>query len=175
MDPKLQNINNLLQTIYDLQEQLAISDEILNEVFEDSDAIVLGASLIKNFMTEEEIKWIQKAIKKQGSLQESVKNEVKLPLGKLEEAAHKGGKSGKRARLALTLRKMEKHKKNLKESAELKDEREYLSKMLGQEGMEPQKAEAIKTRIKQIDGMLSPTQGGQAPGKYYTKTVEGTY
>jgi hypothetical protein len=34
-----------------------------------------------------------------------------IPVSKLEKAAEKGGKTGKRARLALTLRKLSKKKK----------------------------------------------------------------
>lgn len=53
-------------------------------------------------------KWIQKAIKKPGALhkQLGVPEGKKIPEGKLEEAAEKGGKLGKRARLAQTLGRM---------------------------------------------------------------------
>ena len=53
-------------------------------------------------------KWIQKAIKKPGALRKAlgVKKGQKIPLSKLKEAAKKGGKLGRRARLALTLRKL---------------------------------------------------------------------
>tara|TARA_R110002020_G_scaffold221948_1_gene430195 strand:+ start:432 stop:611 length:180 start_codon:yes stop_codon:yes gene_type:complete len=55
-------------------------------------------------------KWIQKAIKKPGSLRKSlgVKKGKKIPASKLAKAAKKGGKLGKRARLAQTLKKMRK-------------------------------------------------------------------
>tara|TARA_R100001244_G_scaffold111229_1_gene82288 strand:- start:185 stop:364 length:180 start_codon:yes stop_codon:yes gene_type:complete len=55
-------------------------------------------------------KWIQKAIKKPGSLRKSlgVKKGQKIPAKKLAAAAKKGGKLGKRARLAQTLKKMRK-------------------------------------------------------------------
>lgn len=51
-------------------------------------------------------KWIQKAIKKPGSLRKSlgVKAGEKIPAKKLEVAAKKPGKMGQRARLAKTLR-----------------------------------------------------------------------
>ena len=51
-------------------------------------------------------KWIQKAIKKPGSLRKSlgVKKGKKIPAKKLAEAAKKPGKMGQRARLAQTLR-----------------------------------------------------------------------
>lgn len=51
-------------------------------------------------------KWIQKAIKKPGSLRSSlgVKKGEKIPAKKLAKAAKKPGKMGQRARLAQTLR-----------------------------------------------------------------------
>jgi len=55
-------------------------------------------------------KWIQKAIKKKGALRKSLgtKKGKKIPVSKLKAASKKTGKLGKRARLALTLRKMKK-------------------------------------------------------------------
>ena len=52
--------------------------------------------------------WIQKAIKKPGALRKSlkIKKGQRIPLKKLQAAAKKGGKLGKRARLALTLRRL---------------------------------------------------------------------
>ena len=52
--------------------------------------------------------WIQKAIKKPGALRKSlkIKKGQKIPLKKLQAAAKKGGKVRKRARLALTLRRL---------------------------------------------------------------------
>ena len=49
-------------------------------------------------------KWIQEAIKKPGSLHKELKvpEGKKIPKKKLESAAKKGGKLGKRARLAET-------------------------------------------------------------------------
>ena len=53
-------------------------------------------------------KWIQKAIKKPGALKKQlgVAKDEPIPAGKLKAAAKKGGKLGKRARLAMTLRKL---------------------------------------------------------------------
>lgn len=53
-------------------------------------------------------KWIQKAIQKPGSLRKSlgVKEGQNIPAKKLAAAASKGGKLGKRARLAQTLKKL---------------------------------------------------------------------
>ncbi len=52
--------------------------------------------------------WIQGAIKKPGALRKSlgVKKGENIPEGKLEEASQKGGKLGARARLAMTLKKL---------------------------------------------------------------------
>jgi hypothetical protein len=57
-------------------------------------------------MTKE--KWIQGAIKKPGALHKEmgVPKGKKIPAKKLAAAAKKGGKLGKRARLAETLKKM---------------------------------------------------------------------
>lgn len=51
-------------------------------------------------------KWIQKAVKKPGALRKALgaKKGKPIPAGKLKKAATKGGKMGKRARLAMTLR-----------------------------------------------------------------------
>jgi hypothetical protein len=53
-------------------------------------------------------KWIQSAIKKPGALRKTlgVKEGEKIPIGKLKAAAKQPGKTGQRARLAMTLRKM---------------------------------------------------------------------
>jgi len=55
-------------------------------------------------------KWIQKAIKKPGSLRKTlkVKKGKKIPAKKLAAAAKKKGVTGKRARLAMTLKKLRK-------------------------------------------------------------------
>ena len=56
--------------------------------------------------------WIAKAIKKPGSLRKTlgVKKGQKIPVSELKKAAEGGGKTARRARLALTLRKMNKRK-----------------------------------------------------------------
>ena len=53
-------------------------------------------------------KWIQGAIKKPGALRRTlgVKKGKKIPVSRLRAAAKKSGKTGQRARLALTLRRM---------------------------------------------------------------------
>lgn len=52
--------------------------------------------------------WIAGAIKKKGALRKELgaKKGKPIPAGKLRAAAKKGGKLGKRARLAQTLKKM---------------------------------------------------------------------
>ncbi len=57
-------------------------------------------------------KWIQNAIKKPGALHKElhVPKGEKIPQEKLEKAAKKGGKMGKRARLAETLEGFNKNK-----------------------------------------------------------------
>ena len=63
---------------------------------------------MNNATNEAGEKWIQKAIKKPGALKKQlhVPADEPIPAGKLKAAAHKGGKLGQRARLAMTLRKM---------------------------------------------------------------------
>lgn len=55
--------------------------------------------------------WIQNAIKKEGALTKTLGKSKKtgtIPLGRVKAAAKKRGKTGKRARLALTLRSFHK-------------------------------------------------------------------
>lgn len=58
-------------------------------------------------------KWIQSAIQKSGALRKTlkIKKGKDIPVSKLEKAAKKKGTTGKRARLALTLRKLNKRPK----------------------------------------------------------------
>ena len=53
-------------------------------------------------------KWIKGAIKHPGALRRSlkVKKGRKIPVSRLRAAAKKGGKLGRRARLAITLRRI---------------------------------------------------------------------
>ncbi len=66
----------------------------------------------KEHMKKGSKNWIQGAIKKPGALRASlgVKKGSKIPAGKLRAAAKKGGKMGRRARLAMTLKKLHKSK-----------------------------------------------------------------
>ena len=103
MQYEINRINELMLKLQQLTEELEIADEILESVFEDSSNILLE---------EEKKKWIQNAIEKEGSLRKTMKTKEgkNIPVSKLEKAAKKGGKTGKRARLALTLRKLRKDK-----------------------------------------------------------------
>ncbi len=68
----------------------------------------------------DEAKWIQKAIKNPGGLHRAlgVPQGKPIPVGSIRAAAKKGGKTGRMARLALTLRKM----RGKKESVNVKPE-----------------------------------------------------
>lgn len=104
MDPILNQINQLIYRIETLSEELEIADEIidiLSENIELPDEAILEA---------EDKKWIQKAIKKEGSLRKTLKAKEgkNIPRAKLEAAAKKSGKTGARARLALKLRSFKK-------------------------------------------------------------------
>jgi len=59
-------------------------------------------------MARKKKNWIKGAIKKPGALRKTlgVKKGKKIPAKKLRAAAKKKGKTGRRARLAMTLKKM---------------------------------------------------------------------
>ncbi|HDD44698.1 MAG TPA: capsid protein VP2 [Candidatus Desulfofervidus auxilii] len=67
-------------------------------------------------MAKNKEKWIQSAIKHPGALRKQlkVKKGKKIPLSKLKKAAKKGGVLGRRARLAITLRKLAAKRKKKK-------------------------------------------------------------
>ena len=176
MDPSIYQLNQLIQRLEDLTEELNICDDIIATLFED----VLFEELTSYGNTEilaeeEKKKWIQHALKKhkEGQLHKDlkVKKGEKIPEKKLEKAAHAKGKKGQRARLAMKLREYSKKKKELKEASDLAAEHEYLTGMLNQKEIEPHKAQAIKARLKQIEGQVTPLSGG----KYFTNTVQGEY
>lgn len=101
MDPTLIQLQHLIKQVNDLQEEIDITDEIIETLFEDNEVLL-------EYALNEKKQWIQDAIKKPGALRKSmkVKEGKNIPAKKLEKAAEKGGKIGKRARLALTLRKL---------------------------------------------------------------------
>lgn len=108
MDPYIKHLNELVYTVQILSEELEIAYDIMDSLFEDEDYELKEEVLL------EKKKWIQDAIKKEGSLRKTMKTKEgkNIPVSKLEKAAEKGGKTGKRARLALTLRKLSKKKLN---------------------------------------------------------------
>lgn len=105
MDPTIIQLQNLIRQVNNLQEELDIADDIIENLFEDTDTLL-------EYALNEKKQWIQDAIKKPGALRKSLKTKEgkNIPVGKLEKAAEKGGKMGKRARLALTLRKLKNKK-----------------------------------------------------------------
>lgn len=106
MDPYIKHLNELVYTVQMLSEELEIAYDIIDNLFEEEDLELNEEILL------EKKKWIQDAIKKEGSLRKTLKAKEgkNIPVSKLEKAAKKGGKTGKRARLALTLRKLSKKK-----------------------------------------------------------------
>lgn len=96
-----ENYDNYLLVIEHLLDENYASDE--------DTASAMIESMSEDWINEilEAKKWIQKAIKKKGALskQLGVPEEENIPSKMLRGAAKKKGKLGKRARLALTLRK----------------------------------------------------------------------
>lgn len=152
MDPTINHLNQLVQRIEDLSEELEICDDIIATLFED---------LYNEFLELSESTDMKDNKTKAGK---------KMPEKELEKAAKGKGKKGERANLAMKLKKYSKHKKDLKEATELAAEHEYLTGMLNQKDIQPEKAQAIKARLKQIEGQVAPQAGGM-----YTKTIAGEY
>lgn len=112
MDPIINQLNQLVQRIENLSEELEIAEDIIESLLGEECDFVAEETLL-----EAKEKWIQKAIKKEGSLRKALKTKKgkTIPVSKLEKAAKKGGKMGKRARLALTLRKLNEETEDLSE------------------------------------------------------------
>lgn len=73
--------------------------------------MVKGKKMMEKMSKEKpDKKWMQRAVKKKGALhkQLGVPMSKKIPEKMLDEAAKKGGKLGKRARLAKTFKKVNK-------------------------------------------------------------------
>jgi len=102
MDPQINQINGLIRLIESLTEELDVAEALIEALVEGEDYELNESVLL------EKKKWIQKAIKKEGALRKTMKTKEgkTIPVSKLKKAAEKGGKTGKRARLALTLRKL---------------------------------------------------------------------
>jgi hypothetical protein len=169
MQYEFNQLQQLVLKLQELTEELEIADEILESIFEDEDGILLEA---------EKKKWIQNAIKKEGALHKSlkVKKGEKIPEGKLEKASHKGGKLGKRARLALTLRKMKhgKKKENLKENLDLAAAHAVLSDKVKSTGKKMKKDE-LESHLSKIAEIESTLGKDNKPGYSPWLTVAGEY
>jgi hypothetical protein len=102
MDPYINHLNELVKRIETLTEELDVAEALIEALVEGEDYELNESVLL------EKKKWIQKAIKKEGALRKTMKTKEgkTIPVSKLKKAAEKGGKTGKRARLALTLRKL---------------------------------------------------------------------
>lgn len=97
--------------------------------------------------------WIQDAIKKPGSLRKSlkVKTGEKIPSKKLDKAAEKGGKLGRRARLAETLRGFNKAKGGeIKNDNGVKKKARAVAKevMKEHESAKPPRGHGVKAKAK---------------------------
>ncbi len=109
MDPFIKQyidrINFLNEEIQELVDAIEIYEEIANHIEPLDDDEMLAE--------EQDKKWIQGAIKKEGSLRKALKTKEgkNIPKGKLEAAAKKPGKMGARARLALKLKSFKNKKK----------------------------------------------------------------
>ena len=157
MDPTINKIYQLVHQIESLTEELELADEIIDSLVEDVD--------VENLF-EEKKKWIQDALKDKtkGALhkQMHVKGDKKIPLDKLKKASHKGGKLGKRAQLALTLRKLSKNK-NLKESA---------TNDFADSARDPHPNQATKTNAEEaITWTHSDKSGNLYPSKSYLEAT----
>jgi hypothetical protein len=103
---------------------------------------LVGIQPLQQMTEAEQEKWIQKAVQKPGALhkQMHVPQDEKIPVDKLKAAAEKGGKLGKRARLALTLRKLKESltlsEEELKALQEIEDSLELTTEKLDAVGQE---------------------------------------
>ena len=90
------------------EEEFDLTQEEVDAVYAISEEEFDGLEEDDQVVIAESEKWIQSAIKKPGALhaQMHVPADKKIPADKLAAAAKKGGKLGKRARLAQTLKKL---------------------------------------------------------------------
>lgn len=91
---------------YELVLDYLIDEGYVND-YQSADVLIenMSEEWLMNILEAE--MWIQKAIKKPGALRKSLKVKAgkDIPYRKLKSASQKGGKMGRRARLAMTLRK----------------------------------------------------------------------
>lgn len=109
-------------------------------------------------------KWIQKAIKKPGALHEQlgVPKSEKIPAKKLEEASEKGGKLGKRARLAQTLSRMNRKDGGVVENRKAHKTEPHIT--FPEEGFDKLASTSSEARMKKAERMARK-DGGRAKGK----------
>lgn len=100
-----------------LAAQKSKSQDIQVPTVKLENSMIKLSGLVNFEVLKEEEKWIQAAIKRPGALHKAlgVPEDETIPVEKLKAAAEKGGRLGKQARLAMTLRK-------LKESDKLTEE-----------------------------------------------------
>lgn len=105
--------------------------EKVQETIEMYDADAINGVTVETL--EEGKKWIAGAIKKPGALHKAlhVPAEKKIPAGKLEKAAEAPGKMGKRARLAMTLKKLRKEQVERIEEAKLTAKQKKIAAIAG--------------------------------------------
>ena len=115
----------------------------------------------------EEEKWIQKAIKKPGALKKQlgVPEDEEIPAGELKAAAKKGGKLGQRARLAVTLKGLNKEEIEIEESGVGYEAGKPAEKLGAVSGIPKSEQEAARERIK----------AKMAAKKAAKKVVESSY
>jgi hypothetical protein len=116
-------LRQLSMKSHGMAPEMSVNAQDIKDKLKDADN-VKGVEIVKQKDTsikEEGEKWIQKAIKKPGALhkQLGVPAGEKIPEKKLKKAEKAGGKLGKRARLAQTLKGMHKEEVQIDETAAL--------------------------------------------------------
>lgn len=123
-DGKVDNTDKFLKAKRDLLKKYTQAQKSKTQL---ENNMIRLTGLVDLQPLKEEEKWIQQAIKKPGALhkQLGVPQDEPIPAGKLAAAAEKGGKLGKRARLAQTLKK-------LKEMQMSEEQMKKVEDMMGQ-------------------------------------------
>ena len=130
----------------------------------------------------EEKNWIQGAIKKPGALKKElgVPEDKKIPADKLKAAAKKGGKEGQRARLAITLKGLNKEETEIDEATYPSDfrnpdgsKRAVAKKKYGRPQQHDQKTDKYGRRKTVDEGMELQEKEGKKDACY--KKVKSRY
>lgn len=102
----LEEVKSQQDEAYEFVLDYLIEEGYVNN-YKDADCLIENMSQKWLMDILESKKWIQQAIQKPGALRKSLKAKSgkNIPVKSLKSASHKGGKMGRRARLALTLRK----------------------------------------------------------------------